>query len=363
MYTRDISDNLKPEDFQDLKIIKKGEGAKFIKETLLSDGQNKELKSSIDYHKEFLDSAGDRVVANDFDYLNGTHSQALFKASKFGAAPVPSLPEHGGEKQNLNQTMQTAATLEPQAGLDSAPGPQPAASIVQEALPPASRLQSNSNITILGSQQRVDLAKSLHLPEDLWPVWKVENPLYDIYYIPGYDNWLYERVKHDPAQLHRISDYKRAYFENLLRVQNPELFELYLRDKREKPDPLPNIYGSGLHQTLAVGQGSSLLPGVNPYTGRGQINTSGHHPAKREHFNRDGLLVSTQPEQKLATGTEFWQTTYQNANQLSGVGDRAAQNLATDKKSWMSQTQYGKEAKYSPVTLGNGTIRLNAAQE
>lgn len=78
MYVKSISDNLVPEDFQDLKIIKKGEGTNFIKDLYLGNGNSKELKASIEYHKQFLESCNNQVVLNDFDYLKG--SQAFSKS-------------------------------------------------------------------------------------------------------------------------------------------------------------------------------------------------------------------------------------------------------------------------------------------
>ena len=320
----------------------------FIKDVLLSTGEKKELKSSIDYHLGYLDQAGGRVVANDFDYLNGTHSQAQFQASKFGN-PLQNSTQQEAQKEGLGETLRTAATAE-----NGSPDTQHHNLPLESELlgqPDAGRLQSTSNITILDSRERLDLAKSLLLPENLWPVWRVENRLYDIYFIPGYDNWLYERIKSNPNELHRVSDYKRSFFENMLRVQNPDLYEKYIRDKQDKPAPLPNMYGSALHKTQSInfnGTAASTLPGINPYGGRGQTNTSGYHPAKREYFHRDGHLVSTHPDQKLATGTEFWQTSYQNANQLSAAGNGQTDTptqAGADEKSRMTQTLYGKDSK------------------
>ena len=180
-------------------------------------------------------------------------------------------------------------------------------------------------IKILKERERSDLANSLHLPDGLYPSWKIDNSLYDIYYIPGYDNYMYETVKKDPKLLQNLSEYKRAYFEHMLKVQNPALYDKYMRDKMDKADFLPTITGQQMSKTMSVAAAEKL----DPYTGRGQINTAGFYPSKRERLDRDGILRSDDPDNKLVTGTEFWQTTYQNANQTKQKASETAGGLGT----------------------------------
>lgn len=409
MYARDISDSIRPEDFQDLKIIKKGEGAAFIRDVILSTGENKELKTSLDYHKKFMDNNTGSVVLSDFDHMKGTsRPQNISQGGKFGAPSIDNANQSmnqnhvsalGGTnagKGNFSQTMRTAAnTLASQDGyatrigqtnqfaesqaiktltLDQESKLHDAENLIKDNVvaeqieatigisehykvprPTREALQKATfMIQLIDQEKRVDLAQSLNLPEGLWPTWKVENRLYDIYYIPGYDNWMYEHIKKDPKRIHHLSDYKKAYFENMLKTQNPELFERYIRDKVERPDCLPTISGANMSQTISPAAASNL----QSYSGRGQVNTAGQHQAKRESNLKFGSMRSEAPDQKLQTGTEFWQTSYQTAH--DGFKSGA---VNSDNKVEMATTLYNQKLRYTAVHSERGIIRHSAGPE
>lgn len=318
-YVKDISDNLQPEDFIDLKIIRKGNGQQFIKD-LIMEGNNdkKELKSSIEYHQKYLNDAGGRVTLPDFDLLKGISGETKFEDREKGQTQGVKLYE-------------------------------------TKLIDHSTALRSGKGINLIDSKMRKSLGESLQLPEELVPVWKVENRLYDIYFIPGYDNWLVERVRANPDEVHRVSEYKRGFFENLLEKQDPEAYQAYLLTKNNQPARLPSLNSTGnSHLTK-----TNSLQG---YTGHGQLNTTGSYSAKREADNRDGLLVSQIPEQKLNSGTEFWQTTYQNANQVNMAGSQGT--AASNKLSELEQQKglYGAANKYLLISQESATTRPSAGQ-
>lgn len=70
-------------------------------------------------------------------------------------------------------------------------------------------------LSLIPEGEHEAVLKELKLPENLVPVWKVDNNLYEIYYIPGYDNWMFNRVKKNPRSILKLSNYKQKFFETL----------------------------------------------------------------------------------------------------------------------------------------------------
>lgn len=281
MYKVDISENTIPPDYRDLKIIKKGQGQKDLKEFITSfemgstgrglitqndiklfdsEVDQNTLKSQVEYHKKFLDENTKLVKLKDLEGLK--------HAMKTGKIQPPGIHS-------------------------SANGGKFVMSIIED------------------QEQQEELLKELHLPENLVPMWKVYNELYEIYYIPGYDNWLYKGVKENPESVHQLSKYKKKFFETLTydRLSKTES-NFGFKPENEKKNLM-----------VETQVDDSSLPAVRPHSVQNfrtvnlrhsQFNETGFYPSGKleSQFNRTGNLPRPK-DGKLKTGTEFWQTSYQ----------------------------------------------------
>lgn len=161
----------------------------------------------------------------------------------------------------------------------------------------AQQISQEHKLSILSKAKQLEIAKELNLPPELVPLWRVENALYQIYYIPGYDNWLFRKVKQNPEELNRISSYKRSFIEGLLRQRE---------NNNQSGIDLPHVYKDQIHRINSLDA---------ERFSKSQFNQSGFYPAKRNRDQKTGdlNLSALESSKKLKSGTEFWQTTYQNS--------------------------------------------------
>jgi len=142
---------------------------------------------------------------------------------------------------------------------------------------------------LIKQQELEKASKTLKLPEDLKVLKQVPNPLYDIYYVPGYDEF---KTGHIP-DFNEDDNKKKS--SNRLRT---------LAEKNINSNTLPNLNTSKLSNP-------NLNESIGAKIGM-QINTSGIHPAKREAMNKTGEISVKNVNAHLKDGTEYWQTTFQN---------------------------------------------------
>lgn len=169
---------------------------------------------------------------------------------------------------------------------------------------------SNANVVPITLSQREAIAKYLHLPEGLYPIWKVEHQMYDIYFIPGYDNWMYNYVREDPETNYpRLSKYKQAVFDSRLEqlsqtggtkvAGNSQVLESELLGQT-----------TGCSKIFKMAGGSAIQHPHGVKISHTQFNHDGQHPSNPSRLEKTGILSGPE-DNKLKTGTEFWQTSYQ----------------------------------------------------
>lgn len=274
MYKVDISDNTVPADYKDLKIIRKGEGQNDLKQFLSSfeqgsTGRGLGLKEG---DVKLFDSAVDKnMLRSQVKY----HKKFLDENTKL---------VHLKDTEGLKEAIETGRILPPRvdSGLN---GGQFVMSLIEDPL------------------EQQEALTELHLPENLVPMWKVYNELYQIYYIPGYDNWLYKGVKKDPESVHQLSKYKKKFFETLtkqsfnnttnnFRIGNRAVGAKSTLARMKRPNSVQNYRTVNLNHS--------------------QFNETGFYPSGKQEtqFSRTGNLPRPK-DGKMKTGTEFWQTSYQ----------------------------------------------------
>ena len=148
---------------------------------------------------------------------------------------------------------------------------------------------------LFNKQEMEKAAKTLKLPEDLRVEKKIPNPLYDIYYVPGYDQY---KLGNNPD--FKIEDKKKS---NRLRT---------LAEKNINNSTMPSLNSSKIFVYNLKANKPDLNTAIGPNIGL-QINTSGYHPAKREANYNFGKIDVNNDQAKMKHGTEYWQSTAQHS--------------------------------------------------
>lgn len=182
----------------------------------------------------------------------------------------------------------------------------------------------------LDELDKEQVRQKLGLPEDLRIERKVDNPLYDIYYIPDYDkfaiggcpdfktsdNGITKKGKLRQNSL-LSSTGNSATLPNLNNLPNinnqKNVASAIVTMIQESQTPNINVTKKANWNTMKRGHHSTdNLTNQMGLSRKIRINTTGVHNAKREPQNRIGTMSVQNPLEKLKDGTEFWQTTHQN---------------------------------------------------
>lgn len=242
--------------------------------------QNYNRQADTIYGSEIVNTTQPEDFANIQHVRKGMGAIQLEKFKNPGASKV----------SGIRNTLEYPQDMFPRAQSD-----------VSDQMAMENTLNLTSKTDQVDEAQRKELrgaAKTLNLPEDLRVEKKVANALYDIYYVPGYDKF----------SLGNNPDFKEEDSrKNRLRT---------LAEKNMNTNTLPNLSRNSNMSGAVMGMVNSSTKGMDT-TGFGpkidvQINTCGFHPAKRENGNRTGAIRCANPQTKLQTGTEFWQSTAAN---------------------------------------------------
>jgi len=255
IYTTDISENTSPQHYLDLKIIKKGQGQNDLKGFLSS-----YMEGSKFYTTQKIGEGDDSELKMGIDI----HRKFLEDNDQFVQA------------KDFSKIEEMA--------------------------------KNNQNIQLISKTNQSRLAHDLELPDELVPVWRVENSMYDVYYIPGYDNWMVNKVKADPNSVGTLSKYKQKFFETLNGQRNLHQGPVDILESE-----LIASEAANMNRTNGIDKQISLSQIQHP-TGVGlnhsQFNETGVHQSKVSRVEKTGNLQGPE-DNLLKSGTEFWQTSYQ----------------------------------------------------
>lgn len=393
VYKSDIADNTIPEDYRDLKIIKKGQGQKDLKQFLSAfesgtsnlDRMSKTSSSFYNTQKINKNAAGGLLGSQTSNQLQNLNGEEKLRGLNIDPEQLKSYIQYHNKFLDDNNKL---VHLKNYSGLQNAinqynqqhgrglqtDGPKIGNFINQEngeTDAAAGNAVGDGNHFYISmipeGEGQQNLVSELKLPTNLVPMWRVGNNMYDIYYIPGYDNWMYNRVKKNPREVMKLSKYKQKFFENML-VEKPGSFiqqgsgphlvesEIQLDDDLEnrfskthtsgfpktdsvnsqffaeqrakhqeanKNRPVNNraTTSSGFRAQPMMMKSGVVLPSMRPNSvqnfrtvdlGHTQSNQTGFYPSGRQNTGKTGWLKGPN-DRKLKTGTEFWQTSYQAA--------------------------------------------------
>ena len=341
MYVSDVKgvgDGGAPVDI-DEAIEKSRNKVKFADTAEVTEAEKSQLRSHVEYHKKFLDENTKLVHLKDYSKVQDAinrYNQSINNAAG-GAGRLVSV---GNSANNSFRGDRTGGTNNNNKGdhpadqSDVIPGGQFVVSLIED------------------EAEKNQLRQELHLPDNMVPMWRVHNQLYQIYYIPGFNNWMYRKVKRNPEAVHNLSKYKKKFFETLL-VNQGESFDASQINGMKRASTTKNadqsnndhqfsstvggrrfniqkINNQGRYNTsntrnrsnapnAETSQSGGLLPRMRPNSvqnfrtvdlAHSQFNQTGFYPSGRKNYERNGKLQRPK-DGKMKSGTEFWQTSYQ----------------------------------------------------